>query len=209
MLTWLALVVLVPAILVPVVLLVGFAGCELVFPLDDTPPNGAREESFEATLTGEVGRAGRTIVQRIEPARLFRSGSKVVLTLQRPSGGDLILQSLFISQVADGGDPYDSAADLTALLPGALLLSQDAANGPMELEPVAYQLDHTKPLLVAFDVGTAGRVRFESNVDPLQATAFVGPSANPDVFEAGIGDRQPGYVTDARIYLVQRIEVVV
>ena len=48
---WLILLLLVPAIVVPVVMLVGFAGCQVLFPVDD-PPNG---EDVATTGPSEFG----------------------------------------------------------------------------------------------------------------------------------------------------------
>jgi hypothetical protein len=204
MLEWLILIVLVPAVLVPVVLLFGFAGCDVVWGFDRPADFG---KSFEAVLADERQRRSRTIIQRIEPTRLFKSGSQVRLTIQRPAGEDLIIDRLFISQAADAGDAYDAAPDLTAVISMPMLVSADPGNALLELPPVQYQFDHTRPLLLAFDIGALGLVRVLSNVPPTEATAFVGPVQNPPLHQSALADRQTGYSSEDRLYLVQRIDV--
>lgn len=204
MIEWLALALLVPLILVPLVILYGFAGCELVFPLIDPPKP---EKSFEAILTEDRNRANRCIVQRIEPVRLSRSGSSVRIVIQRPSTGDLIVARMYISQPADaGGDPYDSAPDLTPVFETPLAVIADPANGPLELDFVSYAFDHTRPVLIAFDVGDSGTMP-RGDALATDANAFVGPVLDPVLHEAATLDRQPGYNSESRVYLIQRIDV--
>lgn len=203
MLEWLTLALLVPLILVPLVLLYGFAGCDLVFPLRDSPQI---TKSFEATLTEDRNRANRCIVQRIEPVRLSRSGSQVRIVIQRPSTGDLIIVRMYISQAADtGGNPYDSAADLTPIVETPLAVTADAANGLLELDVVPYAFDHTRPVLIAFDVGGSGTIPRGASL-ATEANAFIGPAMDPLLHEAATLDRQPGYQSESRIYLIQRID---
>lgn len=209
MIEWLALILLIPAILVPLVLLLGFAGCDVVFGLQEVPPPPVFETSFEAVLTEDRQRPNRCIVQRIES--LGKSGDLVRIAVQRPTNGDLTINELFISQVADAGDPYDSAPDLTRVLSAPVAVPQDPNNGPWELEAVEYPLDHTKPLLLAFDIASAGTVRRAVGVDPAMAVAYVGPlpaaPGDPPIHEASMADRQAGYAEQPIIYLVQRIDV--
>jgi hypothetical protein len=204
MIEWLALALIVPLILVPLVLLYGFAGCDLIFPLRDAPAVG---KSFEANLTEVRNRANRTIIQRIEPVRLSNSGSSVRIVIQRPSTGDLLITGMYISQPADaGGDPYDSGADLTPVFETPLGLTADPANGLLELDIIAYEFDHTRPVLISFDVGNSGSMP-RGNALAAEATAFFGPVQDPALKEAAILDRQPGYESESRIYLIQRIDV--
>jgi len=286
---WALLVVLIPAIVIPIVLLFGFAGCQLVFPLKDNPvfpgtvsaevgsrsaitvrweytgmeaarfevrrkrsldatfelvsppafteseftdtgldedtsydfrviaiigsePTGPGEVTavtfgkvFEATLPAEVAGPNRGVVQRIEPARLARSGSRVQLTLQRPSGGALIINRLSLSHAAAAGDPYDSAGPPALLVDAAdpLFIPADPAAGTLELPAIDFALDQTRPLLVAFDVGGVGQVRLLTGVSFSEATTFAAP---PGVQEAAIADRQTGYTAINSITLIQRID---
>jgi hypothetical protein len=215
---WFALIVLVPLILVPIVLLFGFAGCQVVFPaegdpVDPVPPEVLFEKAFGATLNDETTRELRTIVQRIEPVRLSESGNEVRITLQRPTSGNLMLQNITISHAADPADVanYDSAATPTVVpMTYPLLVPMDASGGGFELTTVQFDFDQTKPILVAFDVGNPGAVRRVDPVSPTEATAFIGLPPGPNdepVHEADIAVRQPGYTAEARIYLVQLIEV--
>jgi hypothetical protein len=198
---WLILLVIIPAIVVPVVLLLGFAGCDLVFRLDP-PPEPVFEPAFTATLTNNQDQTGQTIVQRIEPARLFKGGSQVQITVRSGTSGNLVIDKMFISQPVDVGvgDPYDSAEDLTEVLTeGAELVPQNTAK---TLAAINYTLDRTKPLLIIFDIGSPGAVIFAPDVPSTEATAFIGPGG-----EAEIADRQPAYVARPRVYLVERIDV--
>lgn len=203
MLEWLALLLFLPTVIVAVVLLFGFAGCSLL--LSDDEPEF--ERAFETSLDGDRQRRNRTIIQRIEAVRLFRSGTSVRITLQRPPADDLIIQRLAISQVAETGDPYDAAGDLTEVLAEPLLVTSDPEGGLLELDPVDYALDADKPLLLAFDIGDLGRVTDLSNVAASDAAAFVNQLQNPPIHEAVVPDRQPGYDVEDRIYLVRRLDV--
>jgi len=221
MIEWLALILLVPVILVPIVLLFGFAGCTFPhayppeLPPDEptpepTPEPPIFEKAFEATLTVNEQRENRCIVQRIEPVRLLKSGNEVRITLQRPSAGNLVIKSISISHAADtpGADLYDSAG-VPTLVPGApFLLPTDPGNAAVELMAVSFPLDQTKPLLVAFDIDDPGNVRRSSTGAEADSAAFVGPLRNPPLHEAAIGDRRSyGYSREERTYLVQRIDV--
>lgn len=205
MIEWVVLVLLVPVILIPVVLLFGFAGCNWFFGLEETFP--APQKAFEATLAQDRQRSNLCIVQRIESVRLFASGSPVRITVQRPTTGMLVINSLFISQAADTtdptADPYDSAADLRAVLAAPLQVLPDATQPHLELEPVDYHLDQTKPLLLAFDIGDASVVaRSDSNVPDTEARAFFGPLG-----EAGMNNRSSGYQAETRIQFITRIDI--
>jgi hypothetical protein len=197
---WLALLLLIPAIVVPVVLLFGFAGCDLVFGLHEIEPPEL-EPGFTAALTNNSGQANQTIVQRIEPPRLFKSGGEVQITVRSSDNSDLVIQKLLISKVAPGGDPYDSAGDLTEVVTAPIVVPQ---NTSMPLEKITYALDHTQPLLVIFDIGMPGGTRFETNVNPAEGIAFVGPDG-----EAALMDRQspPAYQSFSRIFIVEKIDV--
>ena len=104
MIEWVVLVLLISVIVVPVVLLFGYAGCDVVFGLERPP----FEKAFEVTLTEDRGLRDRCIVQRIEPVRLFKSGTLVRITVQRPTSADLVINQLFISQAADTGGTWSA-----------------------------------------------------------------------------------------------------
>jgi hypothetical protein len=218
MLEWSALILLVPLILVPLVLLFGFAGCHLLFkidPVEETLP----ETTFQTVLDGETDQRNRTIVQRLEPASLSRSGSRVTITIQRPAAGMLRLMNLFISRASNitdpSRDPYDSADDQTPVLSAELLLAADPNSPTVELPEIDYTFDHTQPLLIAFDIGVEGDLASTAAAVPaFQATAYIGPPPplpQQPVHEASFSDpdadRQSGYTDRPRIVLIQRIAV--
>jgi len=209
MIEWLVLVLLIPAILVPVVLLFAFAGCDVFFGLKRLPEEVAVfEPAFTAAFDGvDRDRKNRTLVVRIEPnIRLSRSGNLVRLTLARPLEGELLIRKLFVSQAADTGDPYDAAGDLTEVISDALALVADPNGSSVVLDPFSYNLDHTKALLLAFDIGNAGNVRAE-NVPAEQARSYASAVQDPAIHEASLLDRQAGYDIEARLYIVEQIEV--
>ncbi len=186
---WLTLLLLVPAIVVPVVLLFGFAGCLTKPPRPEEP---AFEQTFAATFTDVDGLRGRCLVQRIEPVRLFTSGSQVAESV--------VIDRILISQPAASGDPYDSADDLTDVATAVTLVQP---NSSLTLPAVAYNLDRTKPLLIAMDISNnSGTLPFLQGVPTTDAVAFFNLGA-----EAAVNDRSPSYTTRPRIYLVERIDV--
>jgi len=195
---WLTLLFLVPAIVVPIVLLAGFAGCNLVF--EATPdPSLTFEQTFAATLTDLDALRGRCLVQRIESVRLFNSGTQVQVTLQALAES-VVIDRILISQPAASGDPYDSAGDLTDLATGVTLVQP---NSSLTLPAVAYNLDRTRPLLIAMDVSdNSGALPFLQGVPATDAVAFFNLGA-----EAATKDRSPSYNSRPRIYLVERIDV--
>ncbi|HEX5010177.1 MAG TPA: fibronectin type III domain-containing protein [Planctomycetota bacterium] len=291
MMEWVLLLVLVPAIVIPVVLLFGFAGCDLIFTLDDagtapinltaqaesrsaiklaweytgmdpvrfevqrkrsvdatfevvTPPQllvteftdtgldegtsydfqlasvqlsgGLRSapvpataatlgKAFETTLPQEAPGANRCVVQRIEPARLSQSGTRVQITLQRPAGGPLLINRLSISHAAAAGDPYDSdgAPTMVVDIGAPLFIAADPTKGLLELPVVDFALDQTRPLLVAFDTGLQGQLPLLTGVSLSEATTFASP---PGLQQAAVADRQAGYTPVGGITLVQRID---
>jgi hypothetical protein len=282
---WLLLAVLIPAIVIPVVLLFGFAGCQLVFPLDFTPlapinlvavprrtsitltwedqhsnaistyrvertagqsppvlldattttfedpglaeatnhtyrvltvhPDGESpfsipvtvatttfEPAFTETLGSDgAGLAGDCRIQRIEPARLFKGGSEIRITIAS-GAGPLVIDRIFISQVANQGDLYDAAADLTLVATNLSL----PANTVLTLPPVLYALDRLQALLIAVDFNAApgtGNVRRRTNVPVEEATLF----GRNNTAQAALADRTPDFTANDQIILVTDIEV--
>lgn len=212
---WFALVLLVPLILLPIVLLFGFVGCNAILGLD--PTEVAAQTTFQAVLDEDTDHRNRCIVQRIN--LLSASGSRVTITIRRPAMGMLRLRNLFISRasnVADPSrDPYDSAADLTNVLTAELLLPADPDSPSVELPEINYSLDKAQPLLIAFDIGAEGAIpRTAMTVPNPQASAYLGPPPplpQQPVHEASFADpdadRQSGYIQQPRIYLIERIMV--
>ncbi len=176
--------------------------------------------AFQATLTNDqTALEGFCFVQRIEPTKLRQStlpgglttlGARVRITLRGSTAANLVLDRVFISQTAATGDPYDSAGDLTHVASNVVV----EANTPLPLPDVDYDLDHTRPLLVAFDLSQtpgSGNARFVTNILPTDAAMYF----FPDTAEAGVADRKPSvaipsppYAISNSIYLVEKIEVV-
>jgi len=193
---WLTLLFLVPAIVVPVVLLTGFAGC-LSIPPPPEPPMFV--QTFGAAFIDTDALRGRCLVQRIESVRLFTSGSQVQITLQALAE-NVLIDRILISQPAGSGDPYDSGDDLTDVTTAVTLVP---ANSSLTLPAIDYNLDRTQPLLIAMDISnTSGVVPFLQGVPATDAVAFFNMGA-----EATIKDRSTGYASRPRIYLIQRIDV--
>jgi hypothetical protein len=194
---WLTLLLLVPAIVVPVVLLAGFAGCDLVFP---PSPGEPFEQTFAATLNELDALRGRCLVQRIESVRLSNSGSQVQVTLQALAES-VVIDRILISQPAVSGDPYDSGDDLTDVSTTVVLVQP---NTSLTLPTVNYNLDRTKPLLIAMDISdNSGALPFLQGVPDTDAVAFFNQGAD----EAATKDRSLSYNSRPRIYLVESIDV--
>ena len=163
--------------------------------------------TFEAALTSsEPGWGGWTLVQRIEAVRLTTDGTQVRLTL-RAGAGEAHIDRVYISQPAAVGDPYDSAADLTAISATQIVVP---ANATAVLGPIAYALDQTKPLLIAVDFAPPPAadsvIAFDTSVATDASAHFQDFSAAPP--QAALADRDAGYPNYSRIYLVEKIEVV-
>jgi hypothetical protein len=192
---WLMLVFLVPTIVVPLVLLAGFAGCLSIPP----PPEPTFVQTFGAAFTDTDALRGRCLVQRIEPVRLFTSGSQVQITLQA-FAESVVIDRILISQPAGSGDPYDSGDDLTDVTTAVTLVQPDTS---LTLPPIDYNLDRTQPLLIAMDISnTSGVLPFLQGVPATDAVAFFNMGA-----EAATKDRTAAYTSRPRIYLIQRIDV--
>jgi hypothetical protein len=147
-----------------------------------------------------------TFVLRISPARLHNSGSQVRLTVRGAPSGNVTINSIYISRAALSGNPYDS---LPAGNPGGLTQVASAVllpdDQPKALDFVAYPLDPSQDLLIAFDF-TAAAGQAEIRYDPSPGVAlYFGLTYQ----EAGVPNRTAGYVAqaDPRSYLVTQIEV--
>jgi hypothetical protein len=162
-------------------------------------------KTFSETLTADdPGWQGYCLVQRIEAVRLSSSGARVKLTLRASSGSSASIQQIYISRADPGGDPYDSAADLTPVilqtLPITPLVIPAAKTVTLE---VFYNLDEKEALLIAVDFSAApsSGIRCTKAVPPEQACAY---------YKEGSGTATPnrtGFTTYPGIYLIEKIEV--
>jgi hypothetical protein len=84
------------------------------------------------------------------------------------------------------------------------------ANATAVLGPIAYALDQTKPLLIAVDFAPSPAadsvIAFDTSV-ATDASAYY-PDSSTAPPQAALADREPGYLNESRIYLVEKIEVV-
>jgi len=194
------------------------AGTAYVYQVSTITPYGTSDPStdlaitfttaFDAstgapTIQNNPGAVNFTFVQRISAAQLLAGGSKVVITVRGAPTGNMTINNIFISRAAGSGNLYDSAADLTAVLTSALTLPDDQ---PVDLGPIAYILDRTQDLIIAFDLSTtatAGNSRF---VRRTGVTLFF----QQDVQEASSQSRAAGYGTagtDPELFFVVTIGV--
>jgi len=182
---WLMLLLLVPAIVVPVVLLVGFAGCDRLFGLQPVHPSGF-ETTFDATFAFSQNSSdweGYTLVQRIEPGGLTAidgTFAKVRLTLFASTLNNASIDRIVISGPASTKE-WDSDTDLTEVpLPntpfpvpagGSVTLDADYA---VRL-PSSDGTDPGRALLIAIDFSlppTPSAVRAADQVPPDKAVAW-------------------------------------
>lgn len=182
-------------------------------PVIGTTPNTPFLPTFEGTLRGdEEGWEGYCLVQRIESHGLKRSGGQVQLTLRASSTAQYgaFIESVYISKVAVGGNPYDSAEDLTEVTP-----KFDIQRGQtFTLPAISYRLDRTQPLLIAVDFKVPP---WPSGISYRPVVRSIGPGGQPTVpvgiaywnpgAQAAIKNRSAGYASANRIYLIERIGV--
>jgi hypothetical protein len=176
-----------------------------------TTPNTPFEPTFEGTLgNDEAGWGGYTLVQRIEPDALSKSGRQVQLTLRASSVGateGTYIQSIYISKPDQAGHPYDSGEDLTQFSP-KLYLPPDRA---VTLSFARYNIDEWSQLLIAAEFIEPAGIKYR----PVKTRGGFGlPHVLPigiaywhRGLEAALRNRSADYESANRIYLVERIEV--
>jgi len=209
---WLILLLVVPAIVVPVVLLVGFTGCS--FEPGTVPPPLFEpifeQDLFAAPSADEAGWEGYCLVQLIRSSRLSKGGSKVRLTVRASSMSAASIDRIFISQPDPAlGDDYDSAADLKGLTPDTPFVVP--ANEAVTLPVIIYDLDPDQNLLIAvdFSAAPASGIRF-TDASPEGVVGFFSPPPPPGgtFHEAAVNNRTPGYTPlNGRLYFIEKIEV--
>jgi hypothetical protein len=154
----------------------------------------------ESLIADSAGWEGYCLVQRIEPVRLSRSGTRVKLTLRASSVSSASIDRIYISQADPAGEPFDSAGDLTEVTSVPFVIP---AGTEVTLAPVNYRFDETKPLLIAVDFSAApgSTIRVNDAVPPAQASAYYKQQA------AAATANRTGFTPDPGLYLVERIEV--
>jgi hypothetical protein len=297
MVEWLTLMLLVPAIVLPVVLLIGFAGCNQVFGVKDTviigptfdvveaksgtvvqltwvsgssgqnyalqrfnqtnpndptngsfpvtgfsfldtnltpattyeyqvagrnsdqaqdfstPPTPVQTLPFQQAFVGAVGGddvdwEGHCLVQRIEPSRLLRSGTQVIITLRGSDSFSASIDRIYISQgFPPPGQPYDcvnTPIKVYDIADTHMPLTVNAGE-TAPLGPVNFTLDQTKPLLIAFDFTAPPSTSGISSVPVSDGSATAYYSAG--TAEASQQMRSAGYLSIDTLYFIQDIEV--
>jgi hypothetical protein len=231
MMEWLVLCLLVPAVVVPVVLLWGFVGCNPIFGLD---PTSLVRPTFELdsennydspTAANQSGLDGSCFVVRIPQFLLSIDGPyQVLITVRGSTEGDLQIDRVYLSQAADSvdasKDPFDPLeADLTAVVDdgvGVLVPSGES----LRLNSVQYHLDADKDLLIAFDIGASPGVgnfrafEFPGLAVPLYYFKTRAAPQDPPIQQAAAAERT-GFSTPAPsssgnvfLTLVEKIEIV-
>jgi hypothetical protein len=156
----------------------------------------------QARCRDAPGLQGFCTVQRIEAARLSRSGTLVKLTLRASSAGNASIERIYISKPdpAPGKDPYDSDADLTPVSSAVIV----PANNSVTLPAINYHLDAQQPLLIAIDFSAAlpSDIKVVDNVLGTEASTYYKVASA----ESAIGDRS-GFTPVDRMFIVEKIEV--
>jgi hypothetical protein len=162
----------------------------------------------------DVDVANDCIVQRFEPAALLRGGNLIKVQGRAANGGKLVIKKVTFSQAAAVGDAFDSQATPVAGTwppgqppgppfvadPGETFSAQNAADADFEVET-------SRPLLVAFDVGDPGNTRL-ATVDNATATAFVKPgTAQQPATDASLPGRSGFTPNPKQVRIITHISV--
>jgi len=141
-------------------------------------------------------------VQRIRADKVVASGGKVGIKVQGATANNVTINRIYISRVAGGGNPWDSAGDLTPVMTVPLTLQPDEIK---DLDPIVYNLDESQDLIVAFDFTAAASADTIRVVSPqVGVTSYF----KAGVQQASVPARDPGYSTGpSQIYLVVTIGV--
>jgi hypothetical protein len=177
-----------------------------------TPGVTAFTTVFSSLLnTDQPNLGGICIVQKFDHSILSGSGQKVKITVAAASSGDLTIDRIYISNVAVGGNDYDSPPAGSS---GGLtkVLDISVGDSPLTLSagtsktvgPISFALDNTRDLLIAFDINNApGRSNIIRNPTVPGATTYA-----QIVVEAGVAKRTAGYgAVPGNLDLVEKIEV--
>ncbi len=160
-----------------------------------------------ANIQGSSGAQNSTYIIRIPQGQLeFSSAESTRITFRGSPSGGLSLGKITISQPAAGGQLYDSASDLQVVATGVNIQTNESSR----LE-VAYRLDATKDLLVAFDVLAIPGADFLSVSDRDETSFFFlngGQEADQAPQPDGTRRRSANYeVRNGSIVLIEKIEV--
>ena len=146
--------------------------------------------------------AGHCIVQRVSPGSLTHPGNLILLSIRGASDAELTLSRVTISNAAPSGDDFDSAAPPVDLTTSPVTVT---AGLSLPLQPVAFNVDVDEPLLVAFDVDTAGDARVARGV---AHTAYLkAPPLGGSIIEAGTQDRAAFAEQPNELWIVDAFEI--
>jgi hypothetical protein len=176
----------------------------------NVPPTFRR--IWERSLINDFnGCQGTTLVQRFGPMSLSGGGNQVRLILRASSTHDAWIDSIWISQQAPTGNPYDAADDLKLFYSKVRIRANTRLTLSDTLPDVQYNFNQENALLIAvdFDRGAPSGVGVFTNTSQEQMTGyFLPPQAGGGPGEAGKHDRSPGYLENIRtIFLIEGIFV--
>ena len=141
-------------------------------------------------------------MQRVSPGSLTHPGNLILLSIRGASDAELTLSRVTISNAAPSGDDFDSAAPPVDLTTSPVTV---AAGSSLLLQPVAFNVDVDEPLLVAFDVDTAGNARVARGV---AHTAYLkAPPPGGTIIEAGTQDRAAFAEHPNELWIVDAFEI--
>ncbi len=184
--------------------------------LPSVPPAPAKPLALKAVLINDsLNLRGRCLVQRIPKEQLKNTGTQVKITVRGSTAGGLTINRIYISQpdASPPEDPWDPHTDLTKIVnidldgpAAAVVLPAATPAASKTLGPIAYNLDATKDLLIAFDISNAPGQGDSSSVGLTGAVAYHKVATE----DAAKADREPGYGNaqgQNKLYLVEKIEV--
>jgi hypothetical protein len=157
-------------------------------------------KTFELTFDGMLnptiegtGAEGQTQVQRIESGYpLTKNGTSIQILLQADAASGASIEAIYISQ-ADPNQPtqpWQPANDLTQVPLPAQPFIIPPGGSVVALAPVAYNLDASKPLLIAlnYSASPASGVKASNPLPITRAAVYYKPGA-----EAALQTRSAGY----------------
>jgi hypothetical protein len=166
---------------------------------------------WERSLTDDFnGCQGTTLVQRFGPMTFYRGGNQIRLILRASSTRDAWIESIWISQQAPAGNPYDAADDLKQFYGKVQIPANTRLTLSDTLPDVLYNFNQENTLLIAvdFERGAPSGVRYLTHTSQGQMTGYFLPPGTGGGTEAGKHNRSPGYFqTDRTIFLIEGIFV--
>jgi hypothetical protein len=201
---WIVLIVLVPAVIVPVVLLFGFAGCASIIGAEDlvivpVPPENlplppavppTATQQWRPVYDGRLSAtdpfvavellAGSCLVQGLllPPSPWLTNATKIRVTVRAQS--PLTITGAFVGKgaVLWDFDPtdFDPTSSRNILALGGVTAGIPVpANSPVLLTADYGPVDHTVPLLIAFDISTGNGLMLTKLAKPTKLSPWTPP----------------------------------